>query len=360
MSALPAKPLVSVLMSNYNYAQFIGDAIESVLEQSYSYIELVVCDDGSTDDSVRIIRRYADRDRRVTLVSKANGGMASALNAAYSRSQGSIICFLDSDDLFAPGKLDVVLAAWATSSNAGMLCHPLVRIVNGETRHGLVPEFGRLERGWIAHSVHSRGGRWVSPTTSGISLHRTLAQLVFPIPEQRFPFTADWFIYTLGPLLAITATADAPLGFYRIHGSNIWASQHWDAPVVNHATLSNDIRDLHSWIGAVNERLTELGYPERRLTPSQNLYVAERLLMLEMVQPSTRRLALTRSWMRVARRIAADDVSDKPRRLLMPIALASAILLPRTVRGRLLSAVVGRSRLKSAIRSMHRLGPRKG
>ncbi len=358
MSALPARPLVSVLMSNYNYAQFIGDAIESVLEQSYSQIELVVCDDGSTDDSLSVVRGYENRDRRVSLMSKANGGMASALNAAYSRSRGSIICFLDSDDLFAPDKLEVVVAAWATSSNAGMLCHPLLRIGDGHTKQGPVPEFGRLERGWIADSVHSRGGRWVSPTTSGICLHRALAQLVFPIPEQSFRFTADWFIYTLSPLLAVTATTDAPLGFYRMHGANSWATKHWDAPVINRATLSDDIRDLYSWIDAVNERLTELGYPERRLIPSRNLYIAERLLMLEMVQSSMNRIALTRRWMGIARRIAADDVSDKPRRVLMPIALASAILLPRIVRGRLLSTVVGRSRLKAAIRSMNRHGRR--
>ncbi len=52
---LPAEPLVSILVSNYNYARYIGHAIQSALDQTYANIELIVCDDGSTDDSVQVI-----------------------------------------------------------------------------------------------------------------------------------------------------------------------------------------------------------------------------------------------------------------------------------------------------------------
>src|SRR3954471_8197915 len=61
---LSARPLVTVLMANYNYAQFIGAAIESVLQQSYENFELIVIDDGSRDGSADVIRRYAQRDSR--------------------------------------------------------------------------------------------------------------------------------------------------------------------------------------------------------------------------------------------------------------------------------------------------------
>jgi len=102
---LPAQPLVSILVSNYNYGRFIGDTIKSALDQTYSNIELIICDDGSTDDSVEIIERYARRDSRLQLIRKANGGQASGFNAAFAASRGEIIALLDSDDLFLPQKV---------------------------------------------------------------------------------------------------------------------------------------------------------------------------------------------------------------------------------------------------------------
>src|SRR3984885_10961342 len=81
---LPAQPLVSILVSNYNYGRFIADSIKSALDQTYSNIELVICDDGSTDDSVQIIEEYARQDSRLHLIAKENGGQASGFNAAFA------------------------------------------------------------------------------------------------------------------------------------------------------------------------------------------------------------------------------------------------------------------------------------
>ena len=81
---LPAEPLVSILVSNYNYARYIGESLQSALEQTYSNIEIIVCDDGSTDESVRVIEEYQRKDPRVQLIRKANGGQASGFNAALS------------------------------------------------------------------------------------------------------------------------------------------------------------------------------------------------------------------------------------------------------------------------------------
>ena len=101
---LSAQPLVSILVSNYNYARYIGETIESALNQTYSNIELIVCDDGSTDDSVRIIEEYRRRDSRLQLILKANGGQASGFNAAFAASRGELLALLDSDDLFLAAK----------------------------------------------------------------------------------------------------------------------------------------------------------------------------------------------------------------------------------------------------------------
>src|SRR5713226_9489377 len=86
-------PLVSILTANYNYARFIGDAIESAQNQTYTNWEMIVCDDGSTDDSCELVERYMQRDPRVRLVRKQNGGQTSAANAAYRECHGQIVCF---------------------------------------------------------------------------------------------------------------------------------------------------------------------------------------------------------------------------------------------------------------------------
>ncbi len=89
---LPAKPLVSILVSNYNYARYISETIESALNQTYSNIELIICDDGSTDDSVRIIEQYQQKDSRVQLIRKANWRAGLWIQCGVCREPGSADC----------------------------------------------------------------------------------------------------------------------------------------------------------------------------------------------------------------------------------------------------------------------------
>lgn len=92
------------MMPAYNAERYIGQAIESVLAQSYRYWELVIVDDGSTDRTADITRRYTDP--RIKLIHQANGGEASARNTALGNMNGEFLAFLDSDDLFLPHHLE--------------------------------------------------------------------------------------------------------------------------------------------------------------------------------------------------------------------------------------------------------------
>jgi glycosyltransferase involved in cell wall biosynthesis len=99
-------PIVSVVIANYNGATFIGDALGSVCEQSLEDIEVIVADDASTDDSVRIVSEFIDRDSRIRLLpSNTNGGPAAARNRAIAIAAGEWIAVLDSDDLMHPDRL---------------------------------------------------------------------------------------------------------------------------------------------------------------------------------------------------------------------------------------------------------------
>ena len=101
-SAVRGMPLVSVIMPCYNTARYIADAIESVLDQDYPNLELIVVDDGSTDSTRDVIAGYGSRLR---LLEQQNQGAAVARNRGLSEARGDVIAFLDSDDLWLPGKL---------------------------------------------------------------------------------------------------------------------------------------------------------------------------------------------------------------------------------------------------------------
>jgi glycosyltransferase involved in cell wall biosynthesis len=103
---IPTEPgLVSVMMPAYNAEPYIGQAIESLLAQSYSHWELIVVNDGSTDETPRIARAFTDP--RIRVVDQPNGGEASARNTALRHSRGEFVAFLDADDRYFPEHLEL-------------------------------------------------------------------------------------------------------------------------------------------------------------------------------------------------------------------------------------------------------------
>src|SRR5690606_15764736 len=95
-------PLVSIVIPCYNHARFLGEAIESALGQTYPRVEVVVVDDGSTDDTAAVVVRYP----AVRYVRQANAGLAAARNAGLRASTGELLVFLDADDRLTPGALE--------------------------------------------------------------------------------------------------------------------------------------------------------------------------------------------------------------------------------------------------------------
>jgi glycosyltransferase involved in cell wall biosynthesis len=97
-------PLVSILIPAFNAQEWIADTIESALAQTWPQKEIIIIDDGSTDDTLAIARRYAGM--HVLVVSQENQGAAATRNVAFSRCQGAYIQWLDADDLLAPDKVE--------------------------------------------------------------------------------------------------------------------------------------------------------------------------------------------------------------------------------------------------------------
>ena len=219
---LPAEPLVSVLVSNYNYARYIGESIKSALEQTYSKIELIVCDDGSTDESVRVIEEYQRKDSRLRLISKANGGQASGFNAAFAASRGEIISLLDSDDRFLPNKIERIVADFQAHPDSGFGLHRVIRMSADLRRQGVWPMSAPLPSGWYgSRLLHDGGILPYMPPTSGLSLRREVAERIFPLPlEAPLVSCPDQLITRLAPLLTNVTREDEALSEYRLHGEN--------------------------------------------------------------------------------------------------------------------------------------------
>ena len=99
-------PLITVIMSVFNGSQWLSESIESVLKQTFSKFEFIIVDDGSTDNSVEIIKRYQSQDSRIHLIVKNNSGLADSLNHAIQIARGQWIARLDADDICEPMRLE--------------------------------------------------------------------------------------------------------------------------------------------------------------------------------------------------------------------------------------------------------------
>ncbi|PKO55752.1 MAG: family 2 glycosyl transferase [Betaproteobacteria bacterium HGW-Betaproteobacteria-21] len=111
--------LVSVIMPAYNVRRFIGEAIQSVLAQNYPAIEIIVVDDGSSDDGADYVETHFPE---VRLFRKENGGAATARNIGLREARGSYIAFLDADDVWLPGKIAAQMSYFEAHPEVSMLC----------------------------------------------------------------------------------------------------------------------------------------------------------------------------------------------------------------------------------------------
>jgi hypothetical protein len=132
-------PLVSVVIPAYNASRWIGEALESVLAQDFTDYEIIVVDDGSTDDTARVVETYRER---VRCIRKPNGGVSSARNVGIRAGGGAYVAFLDADDLWTSDKLRLQLEvltrnevawvysdAWAFDGESGVVLHRLGKVV---------------------------------------------------------------------------------------------------------------------------------------------------------------------------------------------------------------------------------------
>ena len=214
-------PLISIVITCFNYARYVGAAIASALAQTHRRIEIIVVNDGSTDDSQAVIEHSVDgHGDRVRLIHQPNGGSVSALNTGFAASSGDLVMFLDADDLMAPEAAAEVAAAWHPG---GAKVQYDLTIVDGDGRD-LGRRFCNFPPGYDAQAVRAsfqRTGTYRWPVTAGNAYARWFAAPLFPLAIEHGP---DGTLNTLAPLYGEVITIPRALGAYRLHGGNMWSS----------------------------------------------------------------------------------------------------------------------------------------
>src|ERR1700730_5903802 len=215
------KPLITALVDTYNHERYIEQALVSVVEQGLSTaeLEILVVDDGSTDNTSSIIQKFVPRVKHLR---KKNGGQASAFNAGFSEARGQSVALLDGDDWWARGKLSAVLEALEREPEVSAVSHAYYQYYEKSDELKI---YGPSERTLLTLSTPetARLARrdWGFLQTSALTVRRALLERIMPIPEV-LVFNADSPIATSSMAMGARVLPQA-LSYYRFHGQNLYA-----------------------------------------------------------------------------------------------------------------------------------------
>ena len=239
-------PLASIVVNNYNYGRFLSEAIDSALAQTYPHTEVIVVDDGSVDGSRAVIAGYRDR---ITAVLQENGGQTSALNAGFQASRGTIVVFLDADDLLLPTAITSGVELFRDPA----IVHvhwPLLEMNEQSRTTGKVVPAKAFPQGNLREEVVRKGpdGLVWSPT-SGNAWHSRFLRQHFPLPVMEKKCragsaAADARLSVLAPLYGRVQRVRQPQACYRIHGNNDYSAMPFANRLAFDRLIFDELCDL--------------------------------------------------------------------------------------------------------------------
>ena len=202
-------PTVSVIIHTYNNEKFIGETIESVLNQSYDDYEIIVVDDGSVDGTRDALLPYM---QKIRYHYKENGGIASAKNAGISLSEAEIVAFLDHDDLWDPAKLKLQMEYFKKNPQVGLVYAKYTSFRDGKELR-TKPEKGYS--GWIFKELLSKS----FIQTSTVVVKRECLNAVGPYDES-FSLGDEYDMFLRIAKKFQCGFIDKGLTRYRVHDTN--------------------------------------------------------------------------------------------------------------------------------------------
>lgn len=271
--ASTARPRVSVLVSSYNYAPYVIEAIESVLAQDDPPAQVIVVDDGSSDGSPELLRNHYGDDTRVTLVEQANSGQLQAWITGFSHATGDIVALLDSDDVWEPGYLRRIVDVYARRPGVDFVyCN--MRFFGASTKT-MLPAGPDRDLG-LSILLGAYFHRFQGTATSALSLRRGLLGQLLALPPER---VRDWvsrpddcLVFGSDILGAHKVYLADPLVRHREHAGNALKS-YGNSPMktYRHVLGSERMLEFYRRQVGITPRWLRLAKAEFRTKPAPTL-----------------------------------------------------------------------------------------
>lgn len=246
-------PLVSIIIPVYNAEMYVSRCIESVLNQSYANIELILVNDGSTDTSNEICQEYEMRDDRVFLLAQRNGGVAKARNTGIDIMSGEYVTFVDSDDYLHPDAIRILISA-AESHSADICMGGFQEIrntvVDGFETSQLVTDTVSVMQAWrgLFGSEHLKYG-----TVWG-SVYKSKLFDTIRFPNNQI-FEDTYIIQDLYGLSHVIATVNLDVYYYAVRDSSI--SHTWTAETTIDSLLATAKRYAYFYEKDIQELIMQ-------------------------------------------------------------------------------------------------------
>lgn len=207
------------LINNYNYANFLPEAINSALNQTTKFDEIIIVDDASTDNSTEIITKFSREDNIKCVLKDKNQGQLSSFNEGFIAATGDLIFFLDADDIYEPKYLEHTLNFYQCNRECDFLFCAYQKF--GVEEGIFLEDELDLDLGYSVLKTLCLG-EWIGSITSTLSMRREIANKILPIP-----YTDDWRVRADDCLVWGASVVGAkkfytsePMVMYRIHRSN--------------------------------------------------------------------------------------------------------------------------------------------
>ena len=218
-------PLISVIIPAYNHEAYVEEALQSVFDQTYTNIELIVINDGSKDKTGERIQNFINnQQRRVIFINKPNEGVCKTINLGLSLATGAYVALLASDDCWLPERLSLQLQFMLSNSNIGMVFSDAWFIQYNEKTTIRWSDYRSKLRQYFKNSIQNTDMHRLLLTTSivpalTVLVRRDVFETVGFFDENLLFEDADMWIRVAKdyPLAYI----DQPLAYYRVHGNNL-------------------------------------------------------------------------------------------------------------------------------------------
>ena len=208
--------LVSVIIPAYKAEYYLRETVQSLLDQTYEHLELIIIDDGSPDDQASAVADLVASDSRIRYIKQKNGGVASARNHGYRLSKGAFLAFLDADDVWLPNNITDKLAKFDSDEEYGLV-HSDAEVIDEQSK--LTGDLLEGKEGWLLEDLLGWEGACI-PAPSSILVKREVIEKVGAF-ELRLSNAADQeFFFRVAKHYKIGRVA-SPAWQYRVHSNNM-------------------------------------------------------------------------------------------------------------------------------------------